>query len=296
MIELGDPSMPSGGYTTYPCPTGTPRICHGVAVEGLTLNGSAATTVNGIVNTNSQELSYVSHVNMQDVVGTGLYVSGNAENSGPYEDITYNTARSGGSGSVCAQIKGLSATRGIHGLSCTSPPDSPTAVLLDSSNNTLEDVRIMGFSDGILVGSQAAAHSNVLRNIVGDTSTGGLLPPVYVVDISATSNNVSDLAIVGVNNVLAAPLNGEYTIRDLLTGTTLSDAYVAMYALGEGASPGYSRFTTSPSTATWAVGTANLSGTPSCAAPGSIYSNTSGSGTALWVCSVGTSNVWTPIQ
>jgi hypothetical protein len=260
----------------------------------LTLNG-ATSSVNGIVNNSSQELSYASHVNIQQVLGTGLAISGNARNSGPYGNITYNTGTSGLLGSVCVQIKGLSATRGIHGLSCVASPDSQAAVLLDSSNNTLEDVRIVGFFDGILVGSQAAARSNVLRNIVGDTGTTSLLPPVYVVDISANNNNVSDLAALAINNVLGSPGNGEYTIRDQLTSTFISDPYLAMYALGKGANNGYSRFTTSPNAATWGVGTGNLTG-QSCAAPGSIYSNTSGVGTALWVCSVGTSNVWTPIK
>ena len=50
---------------------------------------------------------------------------------------------------------------GIHGLKCKSETnDAQAAVLLDSSNNSIEDVNIVGFYDGILVGSQASAQSN----------------------------------------------------------------------------------------------------------------------------------------
>jgi len=57
-------------------------------------------------------------------------------------------------------------TRGIRGLTCKSNY-SPVAVLLDSPNNLIKDVRIMeGLDDGIRVGSQATAQSNLLMNIL----------------------------------------------------------------------------------------------------------------------------------
>jgi hypothetical protein len=73
MIQMGDGAVhcPAAGH-----------ICHGVSVEDLTLDGEGQQGVNAIANTNSQELSYVNHVKFYQILGTGLKVSGNAQNSG----------------------------------------------------------------------------------------------------------------------------------------------------------------------------------------------------------------------
>lgn len=100
------------------CPS---SICTGISVEHLTLYGNGNSLI-GIQNENSQDLSYVDHVTLYHVLGPGLLVSGNAERSGPYTNIQYDTGGSGGSGPVCAQIKGLSSTHGIHGLTLGACP------------------------------------------------------------------------------------------------------------------------------------------------------------------------------
>ena len=64
MIQMGD-----GGVH---CPAAN-HTCHGISVEDLTLDGEAQ-NVNGILNTNAQELSYVNHVKFFQVLGTGLTV------------------------------------------------------------------------------------------------------------------------------------------------------------------------------------------------------------------------------
>jgi hypothetical protein len=137
------------GASLCPLVNGIP-ICNSVSVENLALDGKGQ-SINGIVNSNSQTGSYVDHVSLYQILGTGLSVLGAANNSGPYSNITFDTGGySGASSTVCASINGLSGTRGIHGLSCNSETnDALAAVLLDSSNNTLEDVRIVGFYDGI---------------------------------------------------------------------------------------------------------------------------------------------------
>jgi hypothetical protein len=66
----------------------------GTAVENLLLDGSNTgngQTLNGIVNSQFQDLSYVDHVSLYRIIGTGLSVSGTANNSGPYTNITFNT-------------------------------------------------------------------------------------------------------------------------------------------------------------------------------------------------------------
>jgi hypothetical protein len=285
MIDLGNSIVcpVSGGLPT----------CNSVSVENLILDAQGK-AINGIVNTNAQTGSYVDHVSLFRILGTGLQVSGNAQNSGPYTNITFNTGLLVGSSSTaCAQVVGLSSTKGIHGLTCISSPDSPHAVLLDSSNNTLEDTRIVGFYDGILVGSETTAQGNVLLNVVGDTFYPGNIPaPINVIHV-APNNQVTDLSIVGVNNQGAGN-----TIWDEPTSTTLADSHVAIYVLGRQAAgaSGYSRFTTSPNAATWVVGTSAPAGTAcTSSAGGSLFSNTIGTPKALYFCPVG-GGTWIGIQ
>jgi hypothetical protein len=118
-------------------------VCTGISIEKLTLDGQGqlGQTVSGVANGFSQDFSYVDHVTLYRILGTGLSVTGSANNSGPYSNITFDT---GGSTSLpttaCAQIKGPTGTRGIHGLTCISESNDPlAAVLLDSSNNSIED-------------------------------------------------------------------------------------------------------------------------------------------------------------
>jgi hypothetical protein len=258
MIQFGDATH---------CPS---SICTDISVEHLTLDGNNQ-TITGILNQNAQDHTSVNHVTLYRILGYGLSVGvnplgGDASNSGPYSNINYDTGTSGAFASTCATINGLSGTKGIHGLTCTSTPDSSHAILLDSSNNTLRDIRIVGFFDGILVGSQNAAHSNILLNVIGDTASPGA--PIHVVHLSL-SYPVSDISIMGVHNFLGG--QGQYTIEDEVTSTPpLTDSYVAMYVLGEQKNNGYSRYTTSPSTATWVVGKSPPSNS-SCAT-GSLYS------------------------
>jgi len=288
IIDLGT------SFICDPLENGT--VCNNVSVENLTLDAQGQ-FLNGIVNTNAQIGTQVNHVTLYAIMGTGLSVSANANNSGPYSNITYDLGtNSGTTSTVCASINGLSGTYGIHGLTCISTNnDSPAAVLLDSSNNSIEDVRIVGFYDGIRVGANAQAQSNVLMNVYGDTGNPcpppceGLNPPVNVVHITSNTK-VTDLSIMGVRNVGGS---GTTTIQDDETTTTLTDTSVGVYGLGDAPTSGvgYSRFTTSPNAATWAVGTTYPSG--SCSR-GSVFSCTGGStlctksGTitayALWDC------------
>jgi hypothetical protein len=144
------------------------------------------------------------------------------------------------------------------------------------------------------VGSQAAAQSNVLLNILGNTNSSHA-SPINVVHIPSNSNTVSDLSVMGVTNLGSGLV---YTINDERTSTPptqLTDKEVAMYVLGKSTADGYSRFTTSPNAATWVV-SSNAPPVPPCA-PGSLYSNTSTGGGALYVCVYGGSgNSWSPVM
>lgn len=322
LIGEGDSILPTGltlGTTLVAQSSftaGTPMIsfglsslctsgCTGISVENLTLNGQGQ-YINGIANGLSQDSSYVDHVSLYRILGTGLSVSGNANNSGPYSNITFNLGSdSGTSSTICASINGLSGTRGIHGLTCISANnDPPAAILLDSSNNSIEDVSIVGFYDGIRVGANANAQSNVLVNIIGDTTPAGAPTPINVIHIT-NLHTVSDLSIMGANN--AGGSSGTVTVQDDLTLATIKDTSVGIYALGNKETGNYySRFTTSPTVATWVVGPQVPA--VGCAL-GSLYScigNSSGSGTncasgttqyALWACAYNSSGsiVWRPV-
>jgi hypothetical protein len=262
MIQFGDSHCPTDANGLYDCT--------GVHIENLILDGQGL-SVNGIQNSDSRDWSYADHITMNNILGTGLYVYGDsqdsAQNSGPYSNLMFDTGAYSGP-AICAQIAGLAATRGIHQLTCKAPQGS-TAVYLDASNTTLEDVRILGFINGVLVGSQQTARSNVLLNVYGDTQALPIYTaPVVVVNIGA---NATDLTIVGTAN---AGGSGTYTIVDNLNspGIAIPDPYIGLYVVGRSSNNGYARFTTSPHAPSWSTGTS----TPSApCAIGSLYSNLS---------------------
>jgi len=301
-LTAGANPMIQMGAASPVCPG---NICTGVSIEDLTLDGNGLSGVSGIVNDYSQTSSYAKHVTLYQIVGTGLMVStqaqGTAQDSGPYSDITFNTGNKPTSpaGTVCAQILGGQTsnltTRGIHGLTCISNGTPSAALLLDASGNSVEDVQIQGFADGILVGQNAGAQSNVLSNISGGAGVTNVL---HIENV--TGHVVTDLAALAVASGGAAS-----SIRDDLTRTTLSDAAVGIYALGEPVSSGsfiigYSRFTSSPNAPSWSIGSKSIPANTSCGSRGALYSNTAGTagGKDTWyVCTGnGTTNIWTNIE
>jgi hypothetical protein len=284
MLQMGSSSVcPSAG-------------CTGIGIEDLALNGgSSGGTMNGIVNGQSQDMSYVHRVNMYQIGEIGLKVWNSAQNSGPYSDISFDTGSGtvAGGGTVCAQIL-VSSTRGLHRLNCSSEGSTIPilAVQLDSANNSLSDISVQGFGDGVVVGSSQSASSDVLFNITGGTHVSNVvhLP---------TGHAVKDISIMGVGN---GGNSGSNTIKDEFTTTTLTDPYVAMYALGESISIGggalaYSRFTTSTSTSanavTWGSGhSVPSASTSNPCSKGSLFSYATGSTGNLYVCT--SSTTWTP--
>jgi hypothetical protein len=283
MGYTGTPTSPK--YNFAPC--GTSNVCNGIGIESLTVAANGNTVSYGIENTNSQELSYVKHVDLKGMTGTGLYVASGGQNSGPYSDITVTMASST---PECAQISQVN-TRGIHGMNCTGDTTG-TGIYLDGSNNTIEDVHFSELSYGIQVGVNENAQSNVLLNITGDSTVSTIIH-------LSTSNTVTDLSIMDAGN----DGSGNDTIKDDLTSTTLTDSNVGIYAIGRSNSGGYSRFTTSQHAANWGIAALGTTGSPSSAAcssstVGSLFSNTSPgtTGTTLWVCTKGSSPAWGVIK
>jgi hypothetical protein len=298
MIDMGM------GSSTFCTVNGASFDCEGVVVEHLAIQGVSSGAA-AIRNRYSQELSYVNDVVMSGGNGSiGLWLDVHADNSGPYTNIRYS-----GSG-TCAQLYDstnsfkLRNSRGIHGLTCIMSGGNGPAVYVDAPNNSIEDVSIQGTGltqEGILIGSRAAAYNNVLLNVTGSdlkniihicglVSSGGCL--------GSSPANVRDVTVLGATNLSG----GGSILVDDLTNTTLSDAHLGMYIVGEPVQAnstviGYSRFTTSPSVPAWLVGTGQPSG-QTCAF-GALYSRTSGgTGTgSIYGCTGGGSSPpWSVIK
>lgn len=292
IIDMGSES-PTVGFACF----SSIQDCPGIVVEHLALNGNGNTGVNGIVNCCAQEFSGVNDVKIVGV-NVGLALTDKyAQNSGPYTNITMSGV------SQCVTIEPgtngtISITRGVHGLTCSTTGTAGSAIEVDTSNNSLEDIYISGGSgqDGVLIGSNAATDSNVLLNISGS----GLGNVVHI----SSANSSSDISILGVSRS-----GGTSTIYDQLAGTTLTDTKLGMYILGEPVqagtinSAGYSRFTTSISsnTQTWLVGPSAPIGSTcragdlySCTGSSSACTNSASLKGVVWEC-LGGGTTWVPI-
>jgi len=86
-------------------PQNNGSVFNNVAVEHLALDGLGQ-SLNGIVNANAQTGSHVDHVRLYQILGTGLWLEGNASGSGPYSNITFDTGNSGLTATACASING----------------------------------------------------------------------------------------------------------------------------------------------------------------------------------------------
>jgi hypothetical protein len=288
--------------------------CMGVSVEELTINGNNV-AIQGILNQYSQEHSYVRNVTITNVQGTGLVVQANSTtnpvgssgNSGPYENLyitaggdnnstTNECAEFGGTG----KFAGPTATRGIHGMNCIGNGTAPVGIQLDTSNTTVENVRVSGFTTGIVVGDLAINQFPVQGDVLISIAAGQLggFTMTNLIELSNAGNctsvnppacpsietNTSDIDLFGVFNGSGGGI-ATNTINDQLTGTVVTKSQavqVGMYVLGQPLNPAASlaqssRFTTVPSYASWAVGatTAVMAGS-SCTTLGTLYSNTLG--------------------
>ena len=252
MIQMG-PNSSSTNLT--PCVSAPLATCTEISVEDLALQGPSTTnSVNGIINGQSQDMSYVRRVSIYRVGGIGLKLwkgesTNSAQNSGPYSDISFDAGTIASTkATVCAQILNI-GTRGIHGLTCKTESSTPSfAVQIGSSNNSVRDAHISGaFTDGIQVTS--GASNTLLFNITGGSSN------TYLIHL-LSGNSSPNVSIMGASK--GGTSGSTNTLFDEMTGTTLQDSYLAMYALGTSGvgSNGYSRYTTSTSSnaITWGSG------------------------------------------
>ena len=263
--------------------------CTSVGIENLALGGGGTKNgVGGIQNQYSQAGSYVKNVTLSNFSQTGLSIASQgsypgASNSGPYSNINFIA----GSGSpTCIDLE--VQTQGVHGVTCigntnTEKMDQGVGIIVNASNNTIKDVHIESFWDGIQVGPSPPANlvGNVLiSNVTGATTTnatGG--PTTNTVHLCGpntfnsssfgtcgTSSMVQDITLLHVMNDNNSP--GQTTVVDDSSHNGIVSCYTAapmagpgcakplstgIYALGEpygesSGNPAYSIFTSSPTT------------------------------------------------
>jgi hypothetical protein len=334
MIEMGGSGV---------CPAvSSASVCTSVGIEHLLLSDSHQTGVGGIDNQFSTNSSYVNDVNLNSFNNIGLNIT--APDSGPYSNVAFSSAPAGssnGPGPTCINIG--AQTLGFHGVTCTGNSATGTsgatggvgAIYVNASNNTIEDVHIEAFWNGVEIGNiSSGTVANVLvSNVTGSKSGSGCgsgtqcqvtnvvhicgTNPANSADVcssstsSTTNQDVTLLNILG----LSGATNVIASVRDDATATAIvrcaaceQPLSTAIYALGEPYAGGYPRFATNPSSPgtnydttstfvpTWSEGSSSLVG-DSCITPGAIYSNTSGSSmTSVFVCTYnGTTFLWKAI-
>ena len=119
-----------------------------------------------------------------------------AIDSGPYSNISYSAAN-GCNGSVCPACVDIEAqTRGVHGITClgdlsvsdVSTAPGHAAVYVNASNNSVEDVHIEGFWDGIQIGDTSTSVGNILvANVTaGHSKSGPVVNAVHICGPSPT--------------------------------------------------------------------------------------------------------------
>ena len=254
-----------------------------------------------IDNKYAQNLSYVQRVTISVASNTttGLKIESNGQNSGPYSDIAFagsGTSNPSYTGAACVWV-GAPGIK-IQGLSCAGTLGFTVAVAMDSYNDSVEDVYVNDeYVYGVVVFPDASVYNDILLNISGGASDTVLIcgPSSSSAVCGSTTNTVHDLSLIGISKGGTAT----NSVYDQVTSTTLPDANLAIYALGQGVPvntsvTGYARFTTSINTATWGVGSSAPSGnctlTPA-NTKGSLFSYTAGTGgsgctttCAFWVC------------
>jgi hypothetical protein len=279
MIEMGPPnSCQSPLYT-------------GIAIEHIQLY-TQGTGYGGIDNECAGTGSYVNDVQVSgfpntptNLGGTALTIGSGAIGSGPYTDISVIAAPGGphgtncGSGAPALSCVVLGAqTRGLHGLTClgseTTAGQGGVGIKVNASNNSIEDVHLESFFDGIEIGDTTASPvSNIFVSNIETGSTGTCSPSNTTTAVhicgptSANTTNypvclnhgnsgsVTDVAMLGISNDTNEPVNSiqddqTETIIDGCASTDCASPITSgMYILGRpdgGSTPGYSMFAINP--------------------------------------------------
>jgi hypothetical protein len=314
IIEMGGPNVcPTNGY------------CTSVGIEHVFLLGNSVNSVSvgGIDNSYSQGGSYVNDVSMTNVSNTGLMIEGGATNSGPYSNLAFNNSMSSGS-PICIDVE--TQTQGIHGVTCrgnvtTSGTSGDVGIKVNASNNTIEDIHIEAYWDGIEVGLSGSVSNVLVSNVTGaETENINNAPTQNTVHLCGahswnssafgtcgSGSTITDVTVLHAMNdsgvmttTIVDDVTGNAIVRCGIGNGCALPLSTAIYALGEPQSandPAYSRFISSPVTPlgnyngssyvpTWGFyGSAPPSGS-ACSPVGAIFSWTKATGRSVFVCTL----------
>jgi hypothetical protein len=295
------------GFTTGDvidmCSSTASSACSGISIEHLSVQSAQICSTNpsntlyGIVNYYAQSSSYIDDVGICGMGLTGLRITSNATNSGPYSNLNIATMMipstpycSGGLGSCPACVDIEAQTRGLHGITCIGTrgvggnagndliTNGDAGIYANFSNNTVEDVHIEGFFDGIEVGDSTSNVGNVvLANVTGGYGAARTRNTIHICGSDFTigsqfgnclnyppsgnspNGSVTVLGATDVNNGGGTNYNGSTSIQDDVTNTSIAapvgvagttGVTTAIYAVGAqvgSGSGGISRFSTNPS-------------------------------------------------
>jgi hypothetical protein len=263
------------------CPlNGSVLQCTSVGIEHIELFGSGL-DIGGIDNEYSQSDSYVNDVILENLQLTAVKVGSGAIYSGPYTNISFQAYGSGTP--TCVDLE--TQTFGLHGVTCTGNTNTDktggVGIIVNASNNTIEDVHIESFWDGIQVGPSSNPANVLISNVTGSTTGNGTGGPTHnTVHICGqysfnssfgtcgTSSTVEDVTVLHAmndnSNAGQATIVDDSSRNGIVTCFTGSNDHAApgcaiplstgIYALGEpyGQSEdnpsSYSIFTSSPTT------------------------------------------------
>jgi hypothetical protein len=303
------------------CPSGT---CTGISIEHIAMNAQEPTgtqnilPVYGIYNLGAQDQSYVDDVNLQNFEQAGIFVATTAQGSGPYSHINFGAASQCSSSTNCPACVVLqSQTRGVHGATCIGSSAvsqksgvAYAAIYVQASNNSIRDIHVEDFWDGVQVGGTTAISPSVNNVVIANvtaanngTGSGGVVNTVHICGQYGSTYGTCTAPVNAVSDVTATGISIEgnqfatwSALRDDVTGTTiappsgssstiwLSGSYILGDQIGT-SSVQYNRFSTSPAVPSWGVGAISVSAGATCPAIGALYSNTKGaSGSTVYVC------------
>jgi hypothetical protein len=333
MIEMGAASS---------CTT---PLYTGIAIEHLQLNVKGA--YGGIENQCAGPSSYVNDVlisgfrfGQDQLEANALTIGPGATNSGPYTDIyvlavPYSSCGGGQGVPVFNCVVVGAQTRGLHGITCLGSANTgatggsgSAAIVVNASNNSIEDVHVESFYDGIQIGDTSSPVSNVFISNVETSTTyqcSGVTNAVHVCGTKFGTNqpcpptyasSVTDITMVGVSNGSSGVVN---SIQDDQTGTIvqgcdggatgcMNPITSGVYILGKsdgGTTGESSRFAINPANSTqygggstvvptWGMGnTPGIQGMK-CYTPGALlsYTGATGGSDSVYVCTFASGVTW----
>jgi hypothetical protein len=337
MIEMGQPSS---------CTT---PLYAGIAIEHLQLNVKGA--YGGIENQCAGPSSYVNDVlisgfrfGQDQLEANALTIGPGATNSGPYTDIyvlavPYSSCGGGPGVPVFNCVVVGAQTRGLHGITCLGSANTgatggsgSAAIVVNASNNSIEDVHIESFYDGVQIGDTSSAVSNIfISNVQASTTNGcaGVINAVHVCGPQSGGNQqcpspyaspITDVTMMGISNgsLITTGVTSN-SIEDDQTGTLIQGCdggtsgcmnpiTSGVYILGrsDGGNTGeLSRFAINPANSTqygggstvvptWGMGnTPGIQGMK-CHTPGALlsYTGATGGSDSVYVCTFASGVTW----